>query len=263
MIHFAANENGELNSKKCEVLHVGKNNPNFAYRVGQEFIKAVPEVNDLGITISATRILAPSMENAIQKGLHAAVNARLHLKNANFQTRVTVWKSYIMPLLEYGAEIWAPNDEKDLYELNKPYKDFFASIQPPPDSNIPFTPSQRVVLLELLALFDYTKNDETNMLDLFTDPANAPKITRSVSMEQLKPLKTISAKNPLLLFKRLSLWNIIPTAVRRGERHAFKSHVEEEVLPQVTGETLKEKLRNGKVQSKWSWLWEYAGRASN
>ena len=74
-----------FNENKCEVLHVGKNNPGYAYRIGQKFIRAVPAVNDLGITISAKKLLTPSMENAIEKGSHAAVNARLHLKKSTLR----------------------------------------------------------------------------------------------------------------------------------------------------------------------------------
>ena len=65
----------KFNPKKCEVLHMGPKNPKFVYRIESAFITAVPEVNDLGITISAKRLLRPSIENAIQRSTHAAVNA--------------------------------------------------------------------------------------------------------------------------------------------------------------------------------------------
>ena len=80
-----------------------------------------------------------------------------------------------MPLIEYGAEIWAHNQECDLAELNKPYKEYFANIRPEKDSFIPFTPSQRMILLELLALFDYNKKDRIQYLTFFSIPHTRPK----------------------------------------------------------------------------------------
>ena len=155
-----------------------------------------------------------------------------------------------MPLIEYGAEIWAQNQERDLAELNKPYKEYFANIRPEKDSFIPFTPSQWMILLELLALFDYNKKDRNSIPDLFLDPAHAPKITRSVTTQQLRPKTTISANITLLLYKRLSYWNTIPTAVREGTKQEFKRFVEENVLQKVISNKLGDRLKHGKVRSK-------------
>ena len=224
--------------------------------MGNVTLKKAEEVVDLGIKISSKSLLKPAMDHAIAKGTHAAINTRKYLKNADFDTRVQVWNAYVMPHIEYGAEIWAPKEEKELLKLNKPYKEFFTLITPPIDSIMPFTPSQRVILMELLMLFDYNNTKEALMSDLFFDPANAPQITRSVTSNQLKPLKTISAKTPLLLMKRLSNWNTIPLAVREGTRISFKTYLETILLSKVSGEYLREKLRNGTLYTNWSYLWK-------
>ena len=46
--------------------------------INNVFIKSVDEVVDLGLKISASRLIAPSMESAISKSMLAAINARLH-----------------------------------------------------------------------------------------------------------------------------------------------------------------------------------------
>ena len=40
-----------LNSNKCVVMHVGKKNPEFCYRMQGESLRTVTEHNDLGILI--------------------------------------------------------------------------------------------------------------------------------------------------------------------------------------------------------------------
>ena len=79
-----------------------------------------------------------------------------------------------MPLIEYSAEIWAHNQERDLPELNKPYKEYFADIRPEKDSFILFTPSQRVILLELLALLNTAKKTKIQFLTFFLIPHMRP-----------------------------------------------------------------------------------------
>ena len=239
-----------FNPTKCEILHLGPKNPNFAYYLGGNFIKSVPEVVDLGIAISAQRLLRPVVENAIQRSTHAAVNARLHLKTADFTTRCKVWKTYIMPLIEYGIELWAPNQLRQLAELNKPYREFFAQIKPPQNAFIPFTPSQRTILIELLSIFDFVQNEEKLKSDLFFDVTQAPQKTRSVTTQQLKPQKSVSAKLPQLLQKRLDLFNAIPLTTREGSRTNFKIYVKSILLPTLPGQKLREKVKNGKLYSK-------------
>ena len=82
-----------------------------------------------------------------------------------------------------------------------------------------------MILLELLALYDYSKKDRNLIPDLFLDPAHALKITRSVTTQQLRQKTKISANIPLLLYKRFSIWNTMPTAVREGTRIDYKHHL--------------------------------------
>ena len=246
-----------FNAQKCEVLHIGKYNPKFAYTIGADIIRSVSNVCDLGIQISDTKLLKPAFENAIQRSTHAAINARLHLKNADFGTRVMVWNSYILPLIEYGAELWAPNNINTLYDLNRPYKEFFAQITPLSDSKIPFTPSQRVILLELLTLYDYVTKYGNLATDLFFDPLIAPQITRSITTQQLKPTRNISDQLPKLLYKRVSLWNNIPQDVRSGTKSELKTHIESVILPTIVGHDLQSKLSNGSLHSKSTFFAEF------
>ena len=111
-------------------------------------------------------------------------------------------------------------------------------------------------MLELLNLYDFYRKEGNQILELFFDPAKAPKKTRSVTSQQLKPLQQISAKLPLLLLKRLSYWNIIAPAVKEETRTNFKHHLESKILPLVTGEILRKKLRDGEVQSSKPAFWK-------
>ena len=98
----------KVNTNKCDILHVGKNNLKFPYRLRDT---VVPEKNfckDLGITISNDLRFRKHCES-VAKIAHfkcRQFSQTFSYKDRNFL--VTLFSTYIRPIIEYNTSIWNP-----------------------------------------------------------------------------------------------------------------------------------------------------------
>ena len=113
----------QLNSAKCKVMHLGKNNPNHPYttpgRDGnpRKLLDSTEEEKDLGVYISN------SLKPSFQCKKAAAKASRMYgmLKKSMRSRHLDVWKllysTYIRPHLEFAATVWNPYLKEDISTL--------------------------------------------------------------------------------------------------------------------------------------------------
>src|SRR5262245_35094012 len=99
---------------KCTVLHLGRKNASNIYKVGNIDIPSADNVKDLGVTISnylqchdhcsAIVAKANSKCSLILKGFYN--------KNPWFLLRL--FRTYVLPVLEYWSPVWSPSHLGDI-----------------------------------------------------------------------------------------------------------------------------------------------------
>lgn len=108
-----------FNTDKCKIMHYGRNNPQFEYRLGRTKIKAVTEEKDLGV------IFDPLMDFSSNACKTAAVgNARLSLIKKNFkhlgaESFMMLYKTIVRPRLEYCMPVAQPRYKKDAFKIEQ------------------------------------------------------------------------------------------------------------------------------------------------
>jgi ribonucleases P/MRP protein subunit RPP40 len=97
-----------FNYKKCKVMHVGKNNPNYEYSMGGTLLSTTEEEIDVGVTISKN--LKPSAQCTKAAGTATSVLNQLR-RNFHYRDRHTfikLYKQYVRPHLEFSTPAWSP-----------------------------------------------------------------------------------------------------------------------------------------------------------
>ena len=108
-----------FNVDKCTVMHMGKNNEEFQYKMGTGTLKKSEQEKDLGVTINR------SGKSSVQCGIAVKkANAVLGMikRNITFKSKenmVRLYKSLVRPRLEYCVQAWNPYLQKDIEKLER------------------------------------------------------------------------------------------------------------------------------------------------
>ncbi len=114
IFNWSENWGVPLNTKKCVVLHIGKNNPEKNYVLNGVSLSKVLEHNDLGVLIDKKL----SWTNHILRQVKKA-NSRMYILHRSFaktniSIRAQLFKMYIRPILEFASVVWSPSRLQDL-----------------------------------------------------------------------------------------------------------------------------------------------------
>ena len=145
-----------LNSNKCVVMHVGKKNPEFCYRIEGESLRTVTEHNDLGILIHRNLSWANHVLKQVKKA-----NSRMYILHKTFAKSNTslmakLFRIYVRPILEFGSVVWFPDRMQDMrsYEnVQRRYTRWCYGFRRPSYEN-------RLILMKLPSLMDRKKRGD-------------------------------------------------------------------------------------------------------
>ena len=109
----------EFNVDKCHVMHIGSDNHEYKYTMGDKDLASTEFEKDIGVMIQ--RSLKPSLQcskaakkaNAVLAQLTRAVSYR------DKDTFLDLFRSHIRPLLEYCSSSWSPWTQGDIETLEK------------------------------------------------------------------------------------------------------------------------------------------------
>ena len=120
-----------FNEDKCNILHLGKNNPHFNYNIGPPNNKV-----NLGTTVSEKDLgvfVDPllNFENHVQQTTKKASRVSFQIiKNICYKTEnimVPLFKSLVRPILEYANSVWSNNLRKNIDSIERVQR-FFTKL---------------------------------------------------------------------------------------------------------------------------------------
>lgn len=106
-----------LNKGKCKVMHIGKNNPNYSYSLGNHQLDETEVERDLGVLISKDLKWASHCNK-----IAATANRTLGVLKRTFVSKdCTLWRklypTYVRPLLEFAMPAWCPYNAVDIRKI--------------------------------------------------------------------------------------------------------------------------------------------------
>lgn len=113
-----------LAKDKCSVLHIGNKNPKYCYQVGTTILPTTDETKDLGLYFDTKLSNKTTIKERTTKSLRAlhAILRAIKVSNPNILTKC--FKTYVLPILEFGSPIWSPFQKKEIKKIESVQKLF-------------------------------------------------------------------------------------------------------------------------------------------
>lgn len=112
----------QFNETKCKVLHCGKNNPKFSYKMNDVLLASVSEEKDLGLIIQENLQTSHQCASSANKAnfMLGQISRAFHYRDKN--TFLTLYKQRVRPLLEFSTPVWRPWLKSDIDILEQVQK---------------------------------------------------------------------------------------------------------------------------------------------
>nr|CAD2176174.1 unnamed protein product [Meloidogyne enterolobii] len=126
--HWATKWKLNIAINKTYIIYLGKNNPKDQYKIFDTTINEVDSIRDLGIIIDNKLRFQEHVQKIIRAAYIKMNFVFKIIKSKSIKTWLTIYKSYIRPLLEYSPETWNPQLRSEVNKIEKCQKFFTKSL---------------------------------------------------------------------------------------------------------------------------------------
>lgn len=119
LLEWAAKWGMSFNADKCKVMHVGRNNPCYTYKMGDHTLSQTDSERDIGILVNKS--LKPS-DQCVKAARAANVVLGQITRSFHYRDRKTfvkLYNMYVRPHLEFAVAAWSPWNQADIECLEK------------------------------------------------------------------------------------------------------------------------------------------------
>ena len=118
-----------INEDKSEVLRLGTHNPHFPYTLNGSVIPTKSSCRDLGVQIGENAYYRKHYETKTRTCHFLCKQFRSSFATNDKEFLVFLFRTYIIPKIEYASNVWSPYYKKDINTLENIQRKFTSKMQ--------------------------------------------------------------------------------------------------------------------------------------
>ena len=98
-----------FNKSKCKILHLGRGNPHYQCKLGNERIERSPAEKDLGVLVDGTLDMSQHCALTAQKTSCILDCIKISMASRVREVILPLWSALMRPHVEYCIQKWSPH----------------------------------------------------------------------------------------------------------------------------------------------------------